>query len=219
MSAFRAAVERGYGIELDVRLSSDNVLVVFHDDTLNRVVGIDGRVDAFTYKELSKMHLSGKEDTIPSFSEVLRLVGGRVPLLVEIKEDAGNSAVSTAVAEMLKSYSGDYIVESFNPFSVANVKKALPDVAVGILSQNFLRDKKYRKPSYFLLGALLLNFICRPAFIAYNHEHHSSLSLKIARRIFGAPIFAWTVRSEEEEKKAKKNGFEAIIFEGYKSEK
>lgn len=215
MSAFRAAVEGGFGIELDVRLSSDNVLVVFHDDTLDRVVGREGRVDAFTAAELSEMSLSGTEDGIPTFEEVLRLVDGRVPLLVEIKEDAGNSAVSTKAAAMLLEYKGDYIVESFNPLSVRNLKKLIPGVTAGILSHRYLNYEPYRKPLYFLLQCLFLNALCRPAFIAYDHSHHSSLSLRIARGLFGAATLCWTVRSKEEEAAAKKHGFDGIIFEGY----
>ena len=215
MTAFRLAVEAGFGIELDVRLSSDNVLVVFHDDTLDRVAGIEGRVDAFTAEELSKMSLSGTEDGVPTFREVLELVDGKVPLLVEIKEDAGNSAVSTKAAEMLAQYKGDYIVESFNPLSIANVKKHLQNVTAGVLSHRYMDFEKYRKPLYFLLQCLFLNAVCRPAFIAYDHRHYSSLSLRIARRLFGAATIAWTVRSPEEEAAAKAHGFDGIIFENY----
>lgn len=215
MTAFRLAVEREYGIELDIRLSRDGRLVVFHDDTLERVAGVEGRVDSYTAEELSKIRLLGTEDTVPLFSDVLKLVAGKVPLLVEIKEDAGKYGVSNAAAEMLGSYTGPYIIESFNPLSLGNVSKKLPDVPRGILSQNYMREKKYRKPLYFALGALLLNRVCKPSFIAYNHVDYRSLSLRIARRIFGAVTFAWTVRSAEEERCAKAHGFDGIIFEGY----
>ncbi len=218
MSAFAAAVEAGYGIELDVRLSADGKLVVFHDDTLDRVVGRTGRVDAFTADALSQMSLSGTQDGIPLFSDVLKLVGGRVPLLVEIKEDAGNSAVSAATAEMLASYEGEYLVESFNPLSLANISKRLPGVTVGILSHKYYTYPDYQKPLYFLLQCLLLNRVCRPSFIAFDHRHASSLPLRLCRGL-GAVTFAWTVKSVEDEKKAMKNGFDSIIFEGYLPEK
>ena len=102
ISAFRHSVELGFGIELDVRLSKDGVLVVFHDDTLDRMTGLSGRVIDYTAEELSAMRLAGTEDGIPTFSEVLSLIGGRVPLLVEIKEDASVSEVGLKTAEMLK---------------------------------------------------------------------------------------------------------------------
>lgn len=219
MSAFRAAVDVGFGIELDIRLSKDDELVVFHDDTLDRVVGREGRVDEFDADELAKMSLSGTEDGVPRFSEVLELVGGKVPLLVEIKEDPGNCAVSTAAAKMLAEYSGPYIVESFNPLSLSNFAKHLPRVPRGILSHRYYKYEKYRKPLYFLLQCLLLNRVCRPAFIAYDHRDSKALSLRIARRLFGVITFAWTVRSAEEEKAAKENGFDSVIFENYIPEK
>ncbi len=218
LSAFRAAVEAGYGIELDVRLSKDGVLVVFHDDTLDRVTGVKGRVDEYTAEDLGKISLSGSGDTVPLFSEVLEAVDGRVPLLVEIKEDPDTSAVSEAVADILASYKGEYIVESFNPLSLARVAKRLPKTARGILSHRYYAYDPYRKPLYFLLQTLLLNRICRPAFIAYDHRHAKSLSLRLAR-MMGAVTFAWTVSSADEEAQAYKNGFDSVIFENYRPEK
>lgn len=215
MSAFRSAIEAGFGIELDVRLSSDGELVVYHDDTLLRVSGIDARVDSKTAEELSKISLSGTADTVPTFREVLQLVDGRVPLLVEIKEDAGKYGVTEKTVEILRGYKGDFIIESFNPLSVGRVKKIFPEALSGILSQNFLSEKKYRTITHFLLEILVLNVVCRPDFIAFNHKHYKNSALRLARGIFGAPTVAWTVRSQEEEDEALKHGFDGIIFENY----
>lgn len=214
MSAFRAAIDAGFGIELDVRLSSDGVLVVHHDDSLERVARHEGLVKDYTAEELSKMKLLDTDDGIPTFAEVLRLVDGKVPLLVEIKEDAGVNAVSEKTAELLAEYKGDYIVESFNPLSLSTVAKKLPSATRGILSHRYYAYDKYRKPLYFLLQALLLNRVCRPAFIAYDHHHADSFSLRFARHL-GAVTFAWTVRSEDEEITARENGFDSVIFENY----
>ncbi len=218
MSAFKAAVEAGYGIELDVRLSKDGELMVFHDDTLDRVTGVSGRVDEYTAEQLSKIKLSGTEDGIPTFKEVLEAVDGRVVLLVEIKEDAGVSAVSEKTAQMLAEYDGEYIVESFNPLSLSVIAKRLPKVARGILSHRYYEYEQYQRPLYFLLQCLLLNRMCRPAFIAYDHRHAKALSLRLAR-LMGAVTVAWTVKSAEDEARAYKNGFDTIIFEGYLPEK
>ena len=215
MSAFRAAVEAGYGIELDVRLSKDGRLVVFHDDTLDRVCGREGRVIDFTAAELATFKLNGTEDGIPLFSDVLKLVGGKVPLLVEIKENPGDSNVSLATCEMLRSYEGEYIIESFNPLSLRVVKERMPDVPRGILSHRYYEYEPYRKPLYFLLQTLLLNFLCRPAFIAYDHRHARAFGLRFARAFFKVPTLAWKVRSPEEEAAARKAGFDGIIFESY----
>ncbi|MBR5139795.1 MAG: glycerophosphodiester phosphodiesterase, partial [Clostridia bacterium] len=114
MTAFRLAVEGGFAIELDIRLSKDERLVVFHDATLDRVTGVSGKVSDYTYDELAKMKLLGTEDSIPLFSDVLSLVDGRVPLLVELKEEAGSLLVTERALELLESYKGEFIIESFN---------------------------------------------------------------------------------------------------------
>ncbi|MBQ7386892.1 MAG: glycerophosphodiester phosphodiesterase [Clostridia bacterium] len=214
MSAFAAAADAGFGIELDVRLSSDGVLVVYHDDNLERVARREGLVIDYTAAELGKMNLLDTDDTIPRFRDVLRLIDGRVPLLIEIKEAAGDNTVSLALCEMLKDYKGDYIIESFNPLSLATVRKHLPSATRGILSHRYMAYEPYRKPLYFLLQSLLLNRLAGPAFIAYDHHHWLSGSLIIAR-LLGATTMAWTVRSLEEEKLAYKHGFDTVIFENY----
>ena len=215
LSAFKKAVEAGFGIELDVRLSKDGQLVVFHDDTLDRVTKETGRVDERTLDELKKITLLNSSESIPSFDEVLRLVDGRVPLLVEIKEDAMKYGVTEKTIESLSTYTGKYIIESFNPLALSLVKKKMPNALRGVLSENFLSEKKYRKPMYFLLEILCLNIVCRPDFIAFNHKHYKNAALRLVRRIFNAPTFAWTVRCAEEEVLAKKHGFDNIIFENY----
>ena len=215
MSAFRAAVEAGYGIELDVRLSKDGELVVFHDDTLVRVCGLEGKVIDFTADQLADFKLSDTEDGIPRFADVLALVDGRIPLLVEIKENASDGAVAKAACKMLSEYKGEFIVESFNPLSLRVVKNELPNVSRGILSHCYLKYPKSRKLLYFLLQSLLLNFVCRPAFIAYDHRHAKAFGLRFVRRFFGVPTLAWTVRSKAEEEVARENGFDGIIFENY----
>ena len=214
MSAFAAAADMGYGIELDVRLSSDGELVVYHDDGLERVAGQRGLVKDYTADELGSMKLLNTEDTIPRFSDVLKLINGRVPLLIEIKETTKDNSVSLALVDMLRGYNGEYIIESFNPLSLRTVRKNLPGATCGILSHRYMKYEPYRKPLYFLLQALLFNRIANPAFVAYDHHHWSSVSL-IAARILGATTMAWTVRSEKEEKLAYKHGFDTIIFENY----
>ena len=215
LSAFRAAVEAGYGIELDVRLSSDGDLVVFHDDTLKRVCGVEGRVDAFTAEELSHMNLCNTGEGIPTFREVLSLVSGKVPLLVEIKEDAGKYGVTEKTLEMLREYSGDYMIESFNPLALARVRKLMPEACRGILSQTFLREKEYRTPTHLLLQLLVLNVICRPHFVAFNIKHARNAALRLVRGIYRVPTLSWTVRSTSEEALSRKCGFDTAIFEDH----
>ncbi len=215
MTAFSRAVEAGFGIELDVRLSSDGRLVVFHDDTLDRVCGVEGRVDAYTAEELSGISLAGTGDSVPLFEDVLALVDGKVTLLIEIKEDAGKYCVTEELMRILPSYKGDYIIESFNPLALGRVKEKMPDALRGFLCENFMREKKYRTPTHFLLQALVLNVVCRPDFIVFRHSDYKNAALKLTRGIYSVPTLAWTVRSEEEEAAAYKHGFDGIIFENY----
>jgi glycerophosphoryl diester phosphodiesterase len=122
--------------------------------------------------------------------------------------------VSARAAEVLANYKGRFIVESFNPLSLGNFKKLCPEPARGVLSTDYMKDEKYRKPMYLLLRALMLNRVASPAFIAYHHTDRS-LSLNILRRLFGVVTFAWTVRSPEEEAAALAAGYDGVIFENY----
>ena len=138
MTAFRRAKEAGFGVELDVRLSKDGELVVFHDDTLARVAGVEGRVDELTLAELRECRLSGTDDTIPTLREVFDLIDGSIPILIEIKEKTGSSAVTRKLLAELKSYDGPYIVESFDPMAISAFRKGRREVPLGILSRRFL---------------------------------------------------------------------------------
>lgn len=215
MAAFKRAVEYGFGIELDVRLSKDGELVVFHDDDLQRMVGCHGSTTDYTAKELSEMSLLGTKEGIPLFRDVLKMVNGRVPLLVEIKELATEKDVAPAAAMLLREYEGAYIVESFNPLSLMRYASVNPNVPRGILSQDYLKYPEFQAPLYFLLQFLLLNRVCSPSFIAFRKNHvKKNPSFHIAR-LLGAATFAWTVTSEEQEREAFKQGFDTVIFEGY----
>ena len=216
MSAFRAAKEHGYGIELDVRLSKDGELVVFHDETLTRVTGNEGLVKNFTSEELAEMKLSGTDEGIPTFREVLELIDGSVPLLIELKELTSESGLAEKFVEVIKDYKGDYIVESFNPMTVRRMKKLRPDILRGILSTTYTKDEKHKgKILYYLAEKLLLNFYTRPNFISYYHEGYTVRNLGFIRRVFGTPLLTWTVKSQAEENAAYEHGFDTVIFEGY----
>ena len=220
MSAFAAAKEMGFGIELDVRLSKDGELVVFHDDNLTRVAGIDGKVIDFTAEELSKMSLSGTSDGVPTFREVLDLIDGAVPLIIEIKMGGDEKGVAEKLVEVIEGYKGDYVVESFNPIALKIVRKMRPDILRGILSTEYLKDEKHKGSIlYGLLQHLMLNFMVRPDFIAYDKKGYKVKGLRFVRRSFGTALIAWTVKSAEEEREAISHGFDTVIFEGYISEK
>jgi glycerophosphoryl diester phosphodiesterase len=220
MSAFAAAKEMGFGIELDVRLSKDGELVVFHDDNLTRVAGIDGKVIDFTAEELSKMSLSGTNDGVPTLREVLNLIDGAVPLIIEIKMSGDEKGVAEKLVEVIEGYKGDYVVESFNPIALKIVRKMRPDILRGILSTEYLKDEKHKgSVLYALLQHLILNFMVRLDFIAYDKKGYKVEGLRFVRRSCGTALIAWTVKSAEEERDAVSHGFDTVIFEGYIPEK
>lgn len=215
--AFALAAERGFGIELDVQLSSDGVPMVFHDATLDRVCGVSGRLCDKSAVELRELTLCGIPGThIPTLSEVLSLVDGRVPLLVEIKEHPSPSRSAEAAARLLDGYDGAYIVEAFHPLALRWFRKHRPRVLRGQLSAAFLRDRETRAPKYALLHFFLLNFLARPDFIAYDLHHRNSCVIRILRALFGVPLFGWTARTEDE---YAVHGFDTLIFEGDLPEK
>lgn len=215
LSAFRRATERGFGIELDVRLSSDGEVVVFHDDTLDRVTNGTGKVKDYTAKELSELSLMGTADGIPTLREVLSLVDGRVALLVELKETGADHSISEKTAELLKDYKGEFIVESFSPLSFGAFKNQLPDVPCGLLVSKHTEKPECRTLKYRLVQRLLLNVIPRPTFIAMHKDKIRLWPLPFVRALFKVPCIAWTVESKEEEARAYEDGFDTVIFEGY----
>lgn len=215
VSAFIAAKENGYSAELDVQLSKDGQVVVFHDDTLNRVCGIDGRVDAYDYDELRQMSLFGTEERIPLFSDVLQAFNGGdgCSLIVEIKTGPRNDELCEKTYEILKNYSGRYCIESFNPMIVYWFRKNAPEVFRGQLAsvmEDYIPGQK--KIVAFLLSRCVLNFLSRPDFIAYKNEGRPGSVLRARKK--GILLFAWTSRKPDIDQADN----DAVIFEGYRPE-
>ena len=135
LEAFRLAAEAGYGIELDVQFSKDKQVVVFHDDTLDRVCGVHARVDELTYDELKELRLCGSDQTIPLFTEVLGVIRGRSPIICELKNGRNNRELCEKTYEIISGYRGDICVESFNPMIVAWFRFHAKDLLRGQLAQ------------------------------------------------------------------------------------
>lgn len=212
LEAFKKAVDSGYGIELDVQLSKDGEVMVFHDYTLQRVTGTEGNLKDLEKEELCKITLMNTEQRIPTFRQVLELVNGKVPLLVELKGEELDSSLCEKTAEILKEYNGPYCVESFNPLLVKNIKKYLPEVYCGQLYTNVCKEKKKYSPLNIILTLMAFNFLAKPDFIAYNKNYRNSFPVRLAVTLHRAPKFLWTVRSEEEFETAHRLG-EYPIFE------
>ena len=216
LAAFRRAAENGgLGAELDVQLTSDGKLVVFHDATLTRVCGVNLPVTGTAYEELLKYPLLDSGERIPLFSDVISALDG-IPLVCEIKVSPGADipALCAAALSALRTYQGPYCIESFHPAAVRWFKQNAPDVIRGQLSHDMIRTReKLPFPVKFLLTNLLTNFYTRPDFIAYGFEHTGTFGFRLCRALWHPYTAAWTPRGEEEIEKARKAGFDALIFE------
>ncbi len=211
LAAFARACEAGHGIELDVQLSADGEVMVFHDYTLMRMTGYDQKLCALTAAELSAQKLDGSNEKIPTFAEVLTAVDGRVPLLVELKGESFDVSLCIKVAALLREYPGLYCIESFNPLLLREMKKHLPHAYCGLLYTNVVRDKKKFTVVNMLLTLMTFNFLCKPNFIAYNQSDRHSLPVRLATRLWRAPRFVWTVRSASSMQSAHKHSEHAIF--------
>ncbi len=213
LRAFQGAVDKGLGIELDIQLSKDGQVVVFHDLTLNRVAGVDGKVMDYTAEELSKMSLNGQTDGIPTLKQVLELVDGQIPLIIECKIPGFDLSVCPKAFELLDQYTGPYCVESFHPFVLDWLRKNRPHVLRGQLSSNFFgHGEEGNKLQLFAVKNLLLNVIAKPDFIAYDVRYPKTWAFRLCRDVWKALPIGWTVRTEEELEEAKKH-FDGWICE------
>jgi len=218
MDAFGRACDLGCGIELDVQLTRDGRTVVFHDDTLARMTGDTRRVDELDFDQLRALRLPGDRQ-IPSFAEVLELVNGRVPLLVELKKGRNNARLCALVVEQLRAYRGEYIVESFHPLILLWLRRHAPQIVRGQLVG---RAEEYRAqcrpPLPFLLAGLLLNGLSRPDFVAYSVDAAQMFSIRLQRRLFGTPLACWVVKDPADYRAALARG-EMPIFEDFVPDK
>lgn len=210
--AIQKAVEAGYGIELDVQLCQDE-LVVIHDQDLKRCCGIDRNIADCTYQALQGYGLYGSEVRIPTFSQVLELVDGKVPLIVEIKQYATSTQASEATARLLDNYHGAFCVESFNPHSVHWFKEHRPNWIRGQLSDLMKVSSSLSRPQAFAITHLLTNVWTQPDFVAYQvHKRHWIAPL--IARFAKVPMVHWTIKTQSEYNQVAKSKA-LIIFEGF----
>lgn len=211
LAAFKAAIEAGYPIETDLHLTADGQVAVFHDDTLARMCGVEGEPEKMTLAELKELRLAEGSQQIPTLAELLELVEGKVPLLIEFKckNAAGATPLCEAADRLLAEYTGRYLIQSFNPLAVRWYKKNRPDVCRGQLASAFYRDPPVQK----LIGCLLFNCLTRPDFISYEHLHANHICRRLCRRLGGFPV-GWTFHSQQEIDAHTKD-FETFIFEGF----
>lgn len=214
LPSFEAAIRKGFGIELDVQLSSDGVAMVFHDADLSRMCGVEGKIWEYTCSELQQMRLLDSDETIPTLQQAMDLIGGRTPVLVEYKMDRVDTAVCVKGNEILQQYDGTYCVQAFDPRAVIWYKKNAPEVVRGQLCQEYWKDEKYDgKALYLALTYMVSNVATRPDFISYKFSDADNISLNLCR-IMGAKTACWTLRSEEDYNSVK-GGFDMYIFDSF----
>ena len=215
MAAFRRAVDKGYGIELDVHLTADNQLVVFHDDTLTRMCGMNKKISSFLYSDLMQLRLLGTEEGIPLFKDVLELIDGKVPLIIELKVDGSNqNLLCPLVWQLLSRYKGDYCIESFHPFVLQWFKRHEPQVVRGQLSCNFFKENPHCDIVLFLMSNLMTNFFTHPDFIAYKYLDLDNPAVIYNRKLFHIMTVVWTIPGKPTYDRFK-NKVDVMIFEGF----
>lgn len=208
LPAFRLAAERGYGIELDVHITADDRVIVFHDDDLLRMCGVDAKTEDLTYAQLRELTLAGTEHRIPLFSEVLEVYAGAGPMVLEFKTGPRKYELCEKTVELLQDYPGDVCIESFDPRIVGWFKRNAPKYVRGQLAQPAEFYEGYPKVMGVALANCMLNFLGRPHFIAYKLGD-KPLGAKAAEAM-GAMKFSWTSKSLLD-----KDVQDGIIFEHY----
>ncbi len=219
-AAVQAAIDHGYGIEIDLQLSADGQAMVYHDYDLDRLTGETGRLRDRSAAELARFSLKHGAEGIPTLADVLDLVAGRVPVLIEIKDQDGAlgpdiGLLEDATLAALDSYPGDVAIMSFNPHSVARIAAQRPDLPVGLTTCAFLKQDWTSIPD-----ARLVELRCIPDFARTNSSFVSHNAADLAaprlRELLksGANVLCWTIQSPQAEAQARKFA-QNVTFEGY----
>ncbi|HZK10546.1 MAG TPA: glycerophosphodiester phosphodiesterase family protein [Clostridia bacterium] len=204
LSAFKAAVNNGYAIEMDARSCKDRV-VIHHDEDLKRSVGVDMRLDELDFASLGNYYLFGGKETIPSLEEALEVVDSKVPILLEIKSEKNHFKNASDVQAIMDKYEGPYLIESFHPLVLLWYRLHRPEIIRGQLSAGNVEEGFFTSTA---MALLLFNIISRPDFIAYEKKGGLSPCLLY---LLGTPSFVHTLRSHSE----RKWYFNVSIFEDY----
>lgn len=204
VGAFKRAIRKNYIIELDVHLLKDGTVVVFHDDNLYRMCGKRKEIKNYTYFELKKLKLLKTNYSIPTLESVLKLVDGKVPIIVELKYDLKPGILEEEVSKLLDNYNGDFCVKSFSPFSILWFKKNRPNYIRGLLISNKRRTVKEK-----LMHSFFPFLVCKPDFVSCNYLLYNNRRIK--KYMKKHPVIAWTIRTEKTYDKYKNKFFNMIV--------
>ena len=207
IKAFKKAIKNNYIIELDIHLLKDNTIVVFHDDNIKRMTGINKNIKDYTYEELKKINLLDTKEKIPTFKEVLELIDGKVPVIVEFKYDRKAGILEQEAVKLLDNYKGLFCVKSFNPMSVRWFKKHRKNYIRGLLVDNKWGNKKE-----IISSSMILKFICKPDFLSCKYSIIDKRRVKkLSKKI---PVLGWTIKNKTNYLKYK-DKFYNIICENF----
>ncbi len=216
-SAFRAAIERNYGIETDVQVSADGEAMVHHDDALGRLTDGHTALAAMSAADIGAVKFKATGDRILALSELLELVSGRVPLVIELKSRFdGNTRLAARVAEVLATYRGSAAVMSFDPALIERIRAIAPNLIRGIVTERHYTDHEWDRLSHaekLRLAFLLHMPSTRPHFIAYAGRDLPALA-PLAARGLGLPLLTWTIRTATERARVLRFA-DQVIFEGF----
>lgn len=211
LTAYHNAIENNYPIEIDVYMSIDGELYSFHDLNLYRMTGKNAEITSLSSDEIDKLRLLSSDEKIPRLKEVLSVVGGKVPLLIELKDQINGKILVKKTLEMLKDYNGEYAIQSFNPLYLKTVKKEMPNTLIGILAtcdKEELKEKSFL--TRFIVKNMALNFLIKPDFISY---YYKGLPLN-RRKTKNKKVIAWTI-TDSETANAVAPYSDNIIFENF----
>lgn len=213
LAAIKAAIDAGYPVEIDVQVSADGAAVVFHDWNLQRLTGLDARVVNKTTRELAELRLPGGGEKIPLLQDVLALVNGQQPVVIEIKNRRYPTALEPTVARILRDYHGPHAIHSFNPYSLGWFRFHHPEILRGHISCAFDTDDMagWKK---IILEHYGMNWMSAPKFIAHHWKRLPAPAPTILRKVFKKPLLAWTVKSPDEAKAALQHA-DNVIFEQF----
>jgi glycerophosphoryl diester phosphodiesterase len=217
--AVRAAINAGYGVEVDVQLSADGEAMVHHDDALGRLTEGEGRLDQMTAAELKRVKFRDSDEHMMTLGDLCDLVAGRGTMLIELKSRFdGDTRLPARVAQILAAYRGPAAPMSFDPWQVTQVRHKAPKLTCGIVAAKYRPHPYWDLMPFWMrhgMGYLVTGLAAHAQFVAYGVDDLPALAPVLARRVLGVPLLTWAVRTEEQRQKAARWA-DQMIFEGFR---